>query len=184
MSLTNVLFTELSSFSSECSSVYWTGIRGFTPVKLFCSKTKHQVKLCFSWIRRWTMSVALRIHSSLCKITRICSRVSKYWIVFRGLHKSKKQRSQLSSSLALGHIITQGPLWGLLRSAYQNRKEKMSCQRGCRSPERTKNEMLAGRGSGKCRGSFVQSDTDLAVFSPCPLARLEAPILPFPLELL
>lgn len=42
----------------------------------------------------------------------------------------------------------------------------MWCQRGCRSPERMKNEMLAGRGNGKCWGSFVQSDTDLAVFSP------------------
>lgn len=72
MSLTNVLFTELSSFSSKCSSVYWTGIRGFTPVKLFCftpvnlfcSKIKHQVKLCFWWIRYWARSAALRILSS------------------------------------------------------------------------------------------------------------------------
>lgn len=89
MSLTNFLFTELSSFSSKRSSVYWTCIRGFTPEKLFCSKTKHWVELCFWWVRRWTMSVALRIHSSLCKITRIRSLISKYWMVFRGLHKSR-----------------------------------------------------------------------------------------------
>lgn len=74
-----------------------------TPVKLSCSKTKHRVKLCFWWIRHWTMSVALRIHSSLCKITRICSCISKYWIVFRGLHKS---RSSVPSQACLWHLAT------------------------------------------------------------------------------
>lgn len=73
------------------------------PVMLFCSKTKHWVELCFWWIRHWTMSMALRIHSSLCKITRICSCVSKYWIIFRGLYKS---RSSVPSRACLWHLAT------------------------------------------------------------------------------